>query len=787
MLSLVLLLAAWTQVPTAPTNVAVNAQLALPSILGLSSSSGLVGATVIVHGANFGQIQGVSTVKFNGTTATVTVWTIDTLTTTVPVGATTGNVVVTVAGNASNGSPFTVLVPPPTVTITVPTASPTYDAGTASAIGVSGTASTAGSLTGCTWVNSLGGSGATTGTTNWSISSVTLTVGTNTVTVTCTDAQTQTGNDVIAITRSAGGPATNPIAAVRLPSNSQTLPESVWAAAGAGTIPTRARCTTGTGASQLASSSTAAQINTALSGCDANHQVELGTGTFTLSTGLLMTKDNVSLHGNGPTLTHLTFTGNNSCFGFNSLICISGTDHWDAPFTPNHTATWTATSYTRGQTVLTFSSTTGLSVGEVVMLDQIQDGTDTGQIWTCSQTTTCADEGGGSFARGQGTASARIQEQLVTVTNIAGSVVTITPGLYMPNWRAAQSPGAMWGDDQVDGAGVDGFSMNATAGGGQYGIGFFLAVGGWVKNVESYNTARGHVMFYLSKNLTIRDSYFDEGQAHASQSYGIEAFISSDALVENNIFHHVTSPIMWNGTMSGNVAAYNYTFDNTYTASAGFMVAGMNLHEGGQDSGLFESNDTNSLQGDNIHGSHHFVTYFRNYSNGWETGKNDQTSPVQQAAFSRYLNFVGNVLGRTGYHDTYQFAGEGATAIYSLGLGRGLPPDDPKVASTMLRWGNYDTVTATSRFQSSEVPSADPNYPNAVPGSQTLPSSLYLSAKPAFYGATAWPSIGPDVSGGSVTGVGGHVNVIPARACYENGVKDGNGKLTAFNAATCYP
>jgi len=29
---------------------------------------------------------------------------------------------------------------------------------------------------------------------------------------------------------------------------------------------------------------------------------------------------------------------------------------------------------------------------------------------------------------------------------------------------------------------------------------------------------------------------------------------------------------------------------------------------------------------------------------------------------------------------------------------------------------------------------------------QTLPSSLYLSAKPAFFGSRAWPPIGPDLT-----------------------------------------
>src|SRR5438094_390638 len=69
----------------------------------------------------------------------------------------------------------------------------------------------------------------------------------------------------------------------------------------AGGIPsaTWTRCTTGTGTSILPSTSTAAQINTAIAGCDANHYVELGPGTFTISATIQITKPNVVLRGSG--------------------------------------------------------------------------------------------------------------------------------------------------------------------------------------------------------------------------------------------------------------------------------------------------------------------------------------------------------------------------------------------------------------------------------------------------------------------------------------------------------
>src|SRR5437660_11364031 len=76
------------------------------SITSLNPASGLVGTSVTITGTNFGATQGTSTVKFNGTTATPTSWSATSIVVPVPTGATTGNIVVTVSGVASNGVAF---------------------------------------------------------------------------------------------------------------------------------------------------------------------------------------------------------------------------------------------------------------------------------------------------------------------------------------------------------------------------------------------------------------------------------------------------------------------------------------------------------------------------------------------------------------------------------------------------------------------------------------------------------------------------------------------------------
>lgn len=94
-------------------NMSVTANFTLttppPQIAGLSPSSGLVSSAATISGSNFGSS---GTVAFNGTPAPVISWSPTAVCVTVPNGATSGNVVITVGGQPSNGSAFTVVVAP---------------------------------------------------------------------------------------------------------------------------------------------------------------------------------------------------------------------------------------------------------------------------------------------------------------------------------------------------------------------------------------------------------------------------------------------------------------------------------------------------------------------------------------------------------------------------------------------------------------------------------------------------------------------------------------------------
>jgi RHS repeat-associated protein len=74
----------------------------------ISANSAPVYQDVDVIGVNFGASQGASTITFNGVPAVASFWSATSITAAVPSGATTGNVVVTVNGIASNGVAFMV-------------------------------------------------------------------------------------------------------------------------------------------------------------------------------------------------------------------------------------------------------------------------------------------------------------------------------------------------------------------------------------------------------------------------------------------------------------------------------------------------------------------------------------------------------------------------------------------------------------------------------------------------------------------------------------------------------
>jgi hypothetical protein len=97
----------------------------LPSITKVWPASAPVGTAVTITGSNFGASQGTSSVTCGGVSAgTAPYWSDTSITVTVPSGAATGNIVVTVNGLAGSSGPFTVTNPPTITSLSASTGAP---------------------------------------------------------------------------------------------------------------------------------------------------------------------------------------------------------------------------------------------------------------------------------------------------------------------------------------------------------------------------------------------------------------------------------------------------------------------------------------------------------------------------------------------------------------------------------------------------------------------------------------------------------------------------------------
>lgn len=670
-----------------------------------------------------------------------------------------------------------------TVTITAPTAAATYDAGSASTLTtLAGTATTTASqITSCIWTNSLGGSGTATGTTSWSVPSIALVSGSNVIIVTCVGTGTP-GTDVLTVTTATS--AANPIDPAR---------RVDWTTAGVtGGIPVRTTiCSTLGTAGQLRTfvqSVTGAQITAAIAACPAGQVVFLNTGTYNITPATAPEaitwagRSNVTLRGAGPDLTLIIASQNVSCLGSYAPICMSSSNlSYYGPGPPAHSANWTA-GYSKGTTSITLDSVTGLSANMWLVLDQLSDTVDPGDVWVCNIINTCTEQS--STINGR---TDRIQRQQVRVVSISGSgpyTVVIGTGLHMPNWRSAKSPGAFWGDAGAipEYNGLEDLSLDADASGAYLGVSMMYTANSWVKHVRIMYvpSPRAWIQLYASEHNSILDNYFygnnfsnNAVDQATQQNYGVDVFGGGNHLIQNNIGQHRTACWQANGD-DASVWGYNHCDDNYYTSSPVFMQADMYNHEAGTGMRLMEGNTGTQIKADIIHGTSNLVTFFRNYTKCFESGKTNETGCVKMYAKNRYYNFVGNVLGNNVNQDTYEASGASfaqwptyPTAIWAFGVWYNGIPNDTMTGTSAFRWGNYDTVTDTARWDPNEVPSGLSVLANPVPGSQTLPASMYLTAQPSWWGSMPFPACGPDVTGGDIAGVGGHCYKNPAQVCYE--------------------
>ncbi len=253
-----------------------------------------------------------------------------------------------------------------------------------------------------------------------------------------------------------------------------------WAAGQVGT--TIANRTTICATPSLATGSGSAAANTsainrAIAACPAGQVVSILAGTWYVNGISDSGVSNITIRGAGPTQTDLIFLAGSSCGGNGGDFCvITGTPFYagSSQVQPggSNAATWSA-GFAQGSTSITLTNvgSAGLSVGQVIVLDQANDGAtngyggDTGGVFICdyynSSSQSCQQYGSGNANGRVINGATHSQQQMVTVTawNPATGAATISPGLYANNWRSSQNTGAWW-MPSISGVGVENMTMD---------------------------------------------------------------------------------------------------------------------------------------------------------------------------------------------------------------------------------------------------------------------------------------------------------------------------------------
>jgi hypothetical protein len=554
------------------------------------------------------------------------------------------------------------------------------------------------------------------------------------------------------------------------------------------------------------STDAAAAINGAIqragaAASDASRQVVyLPAGTYRVSVPVLLNQNNVVLRGAGPGLTRIVFAGSGAPalrigykFGYGAAINVTATA-------------------AKGATAITLADASSIQVGDVLQIDQ-QDGpaVDTGDghywngyIWLADGHYSKRQPSGDMHGPGTGGVAWggsgtwlqisnwnavnggpwRSRTQQIEVTAKSGNTLTLRDPLHLA-FDQARVPQVFKTVSISASAGLGtryaGVEDLTVAGGSNDNIELINTAYCWLRHIESDgelvsgdSTKPGMVgrsiqLFHAYRNV-IRDSYVHHARniVNGGGAYGIAIEDGSSAnLIENNIAVWLNKPIVMNVSGGGNVIAYNYVDNAMITGTAWQESAIDGCHQAFSHSDLIEGNWTPNIGSDSTHGSAGFHVFFRNYATGRNSmpynigsGTGLPTQNMRAAgsdALSREHTFVGNVLmavntGAGTYYEATPSSHPSGSPIFRIGDngngGAGGVWDAGQALSLTFRNGNWDSVTNGVVW--------DAGY-----STRTLPSSLYLTAKPAFFGSRTWPWVDPTAAT--------RVNVLPAKARYDAG------------------
>ncbi|MGH7296705.1 MAG: hypothetical protein ACRELB_17330, partial [Polyangiaceae bacterium] len=494
-----------------------------------------------------------------------------------------------------------------------------------------------------------------------------------------------------------------------------------------------------------ASPAPGADLNAAIAACPDGQVVQLAAGTYTVSTTVTLTKG-VVLRGAGSQGaasggTTIVKTGGGAVLAIGSSKdqgCYSG--GYGTPYALTQDAQKETTTIDVGANAGNFAA------GDLAIVDEMDDAT--------------VQEGDCAYFKRVDKRSTSERVEVASVDATAGTLTLSSPLHWTFRSDAPHAgqiakvtlPVVRWAG--IESLAIQGGTNPGYDGQAAGGIDIADAAYSWVKDVQTDGTVGGmHVAMTGSFRTVVRDNDFHNSANYGfgTDCYGVVLRCgAADNLVENNIVRFMNKPILFNASGGGNVVAYNYA-DNSWATPPAWQEVNIDTHCAFPHMELVEGNYAPHMGATITHGNAGYLTFYRNYSSsqfavpavvgsaGAQTGN---VAALQFDSGDIDMTAIGNVLGSAGatslgtapLSTAYAGSGPNTASIFEVGDNashNGVGTAD--VAYTSLWWhANFDTVSNKVMW-------------NPAIATHTLPESLYLPARPAWWpSGSAWPLAGSD-------------------------------------------
>ncbi|MFN0063642.1 MAG: hypothetical protein ACKVPX_14135 [Myxococcaceae bacterium] len=428
------------------------------------------------------------------------------------------------------------------------------------------------------------------------------------------------------------------------------------------------------------------------------------------------------------------------------------------------------TKGSRSVTLTSDAANAGFAAGQLVLLDELTD--NVLSKWVAGAT----GETRSWYSRYD-----RPISDVFEVESVSGNTVTFKSPIHIAMRVSQSAQLTRFLEPPTRKAGVEALRVTTGHNGSDlYGydranVMFAYAIDSWARHFEADGSAGKSVGFRMAHRCVAREGYVHDTQywRNGGWGYGFDFTDgSSNNLVENSISIRFNKVTNFRGAGGGNVFAYNFTDDGAISWDPGWVETGLQAsHYPTPHYELFEGNYGANADGDSTFGNAIYITFFRNHlagkrrlsqrpsgDYGGEAPQLFDSGNLRCASASAghvYYNYVANVLGTpgmSGFEYEAPASNTGAPAVWRIGALNDWSAFDPEVRSTMLRDGNWDYITQLVHWH---------GIGDSGSSARTLPDSLYLGSKPAFFGSLPWPWVDPT---GSVK-----VQTLPAKARYDMG------------------